>query len=103
MTHTSGIGYEAMLPELAKYRLWTGKQPGTTGLNRAERLDLPLVFEPGTSWMYGMSIDYAGVLVSRLSSLSLEEFMQKNIWDAVGVNNLTFHAGTKIYSGTRAS
>lgn len=92
-----------MSPDLSKYRLWTGKQPGTRGLNRAERLNLPLAFEPGTSWMYGMSIDYAGVLVSRLSNLSLEEYMQKNIWDAVGVENITFHEGREIYSDMRAS
>jgi len=47
--------------------------------------------------MYGMSIDYAGVLVARLSNLNLEEYMQKNVWDAVGAENLTFHLGTHLY------
>ena len=83
-----------MTPDLLKWRKDKGQQPGSRGLSRADRLDLPLLFEPGTSWIYGMSIDYAGVLVSRLSNLTLEEYVQKNILDVLGIKNITFHQGT---------
>lgn len=52
---------------------------------------MPLLFEPGTSWMYGVSTDWAGVLVARLNKMTLEEYMQKNIWDPLGIKNITFH------------
>jgi len=93
LTHTSGFAYDVMIPDLTQYRLSKGQPVGRRGLTRAERLDMPLIFEPGSSWAYGAGIDYAGVVVSRLTGLSLEEYMQKNIWDVVDANNITFHFG----------
>ena len=93
LTHTSGIAYDSTTPALAKYRILQGQPVGVRGLTRAERLDLQLLFEPGSDWVYGMSLDYAGIVVSRLTGIDLEEYMQKNIWDAVGADKITFHQG----------
>jgi len=84
-----------MVPILGQYRLSKGQSSPSPirGLTRAERLDLPLVYEPGSSWTYGPSTDWVGVVVSRLSGLTLEEYMQKNIWDAIDAPNITFHYG----------
>lgn len=50
-----------------------------------ERLDYPLLFEPGQGWQYGCNLDWAGVAVSRLNGgVSLEDYMIEHIWKAVG-------------------
>lgn len=60
-----------------------------------ERLDMPLLFDPGTSWQYGMGYDLTGALIAKLNNLTLEEYFQKYIWDPLGVNNFTFHVQLK--------
>lgn len=41
---------------------------------------MPLVFEPGTRWLYGRSLDWGGVVVSRLhGGISLEQYFVENI------------------------
>jgi methyl acetate hydrolase len=51
----------------------------------------PLVFEPGTHFAYGIGIDWAGHLVSRISGLTLEEYFQQNIWAPCGIKEISFH------------
>lgn len=47
---------------------------------------MPLVFEPGTGWLYGCSLDWAGVVVTRLhGGMSLEEYFVENIWKRLGL------------------
>jgi CubicO group peptidase (beta-lactamase class C family) len=50
----------------------------------------PLVFEPGTSWRYGPGLDWAGLVVVRLTKMGLESYMQQNIFSPLGIHNLTF-------------
>lgn len=66
-----------------------------TGIPIIQRINIPLTFEPGTSWCYGTSTDWVGILVSRLTSLSLEEAMQKYIFDPLSIENFTFHQENK--------
>tara|TARA_A100001391_G_scaffold203100_1_gene194517 strand:+ start:211 stop:2112 length:1902 start_codon:yes stop_codon:yes gene_type:complete len=42
--------------------------------------DLPLLFEPGTDWHYGISTDVLGRVVEVASGLSLDEFFQTRIF-----------------------
>jgi len=84
-----------MAPNIAQWRKSKGQEPGIRGLPMLDRLQMPLVFEPGTSWTYGMSTDWAGLLVARLNNTTLEDYMQKNIWDPLGIKNITFHSELK--------
>lgn len=52
--------------------------------------DAPLLFEPGTSWMYGAGYDAVGVLVSRLNNMGLEAYMRRNIFEPLGLESCTF-------------
>jgi CubicO group peptidase (beta-lactamase class C family) len=60
-----------------------------------KRITVPLLFEPGTSWEYGYSLEWAGLLVMRLNNMSLEAYMQKYLWDPLGIKNITFHLELK--------
>lgn len=45
----------------------------------------------GTSWFYGPSIDWVGVLIERITqSNSLEDYMKQNIWDPLGITDMAF-------------
>lgn len=57
-------------------------------------ITLPLLYEPGTSWSYGVSTDWIGILVSRLNSTSLETYIQDNIWTPLEMKSTTFHQDT---------
>jgi CubicO group peptidase (beta-lactamase class C family) len=80
LAHTSGLGYRFLHPLLMKW----GASVGRTGLPSnmvTERYNTPLLFEPGNGWQYGSSLDWAGVVVSRLNNgMNLEDYMIENIW-----------------------
>jgi CubicO group peptidase (beta-lactamase class C family) len=78
-------------PVLRQYQTARGVTP-TFGGSRSlvESYDYPLLFEPGESWEYSVGIDWAGEMVTRVSNLSLEDYMKKNIWGPLGMNHITF-------------
>lgn len=49
----------------------------------------PLLFEPGTNWNYGVNIDWAGLMVERVSGLSLNDYFQKNIFAPLNLKNIS--------------
>lgn len=60
-----------------------------------ERFDCPLMFEPGESWMYGPSIDFAGLLIERATGQSLEDYMKAHLWGPLGMQNTTFFLSSR--------
>ncbi|KAH7122517.1 beta-lactamase/transpeptidase-like protein [Dendryphion nanum] len=89
LSHSSGIAYDAMYPLLGAWLKSQGKESSMAG-RLLERFDVPLIFEPGTSWMYGPSIDFAGLLIERITKQTLEEYFAKNIWEPLGIKDMTF-------------
>lgn len=91
LTHTSGLGYHFNSPELARWQeeegpgvgvgIWSGTVEGFTE---------PLLFEPGTRWRYSIGIDWAGILVERLSGQGLEDYFQQNIFKPLGIDDISF-------------
>ncbi|GAA5507597.1 serine hydrolase domain-containing protein [Novipirellula caenicola] len=51
---------------------------------------LPLVFEPGTDWQYGISIDVLGRVVEVVSGDSLGDFLRNRIFDPLGMKDTGF-------------
>lgn len=85
LTHTSGLGYKFLHPLLTK---WGNTPEGIAGSASQVvpiRYNTPLIFEPGTGWQYGSSIDWAGCVVRRLhNNMSLEEYFIENIFKPLG-------------------
>ena len=59
---------------------------------------IPLMYEPGTAWRYGVNVDWVGLLVQRLSGLTLDEYFKKNIFARVdgGMPDTTFYPRADI-------
>ncbi|KXS95662.1 hypothetical protein AC578_6251 [Pseudocercospora eumusae] len=91
LTHSSGVTY-GMNPNIVKLELSSGRPSPVERKSAtvAERFDFPMTFEPGTSWEYSPGLDWAGLLLHRLTGLTLEEFEKKYFWDPLGITGLTF-------------
>jgi methyl acetate hydrolase len=84
LTHTSGFAYANWSPTLTQYLKVTKSTPAAVAPL------IPLMFEPGTKWHYGPSVDWAGKLVEKISGLTLEQYFQKNILQPLGMKSTSF-------------
>jgi CubicO group peptidase (beta-lactamase class C family) len=98
LTHTSGIGYAGIgSPEAraiyAKNKITGGLDVKDDKLSAAmTRLgSLPLMFQPGERWMYGLNTDLLGDLVELWSGMTLEDFFTEKIFKPLGMNDTYFN------------
>lgn len=93
LTHTSGMGYAFLRPDtLERYE----KKEGLKGFLEAnigiEGYVRPLLFEPGTHYAYGTGVDWAGILVMRITGQTLDDYFHEHIFGPLGIGReeLTF-------------
>ena len=92
LTHTSGLTYgwgDRPVDKLyAKLKVF---EPDSTLAEKVEKLSkIPLVFEPGKRWKYGVSTDVLGYLVEVVSEMPFEEFLQTKIFKPLGMVDTGF-------------
>lgn len=51
----------------------------------------PLIFEPGDSFSYGYCIDWAGLLIERVTGSGLDTYFQQNIFAPLKITNMAFY------------
>ena len=51
---------------------------------------IPLLYQPGTRWVYSVSMDIQGYIVEKLSGQSLPDFMQQHIFAPLGMKDTGF-------------
>lgn len=89
LTHTSGLAYDFFSADLVRYLQATGGS-----LMGAEDPDVPLLFEPGAGWQYGISTDWAGKLVEAVSGERLGAYVDAHICRPLGMADTTFSPAT---------
>lgn len=52
--------------------------------------DIPLEFDPGTEWNYSVATDIVGVLIERISGLSLPDYFRQHIFGPLGMDDTAF-------------
>jgi CubicO group peptidase (beta-lactamase class C family) len=52
--------------------------------------ELPLMHQPGEKWLYNTGSDVLGVLISRVTGQSLEEFLRDRIFEPLGMADTAF-------------
>ncbi|MDE0636425.1 MAG: serine hydrolase [Candidatus Poribacteria bacterium] len=92
LTHTSGLTYgwgDRPVDKLyAKLKVF---ERDSTLAEKVEKLSkIPLVFEPGKRWKYGVSTDVLGYLVEVVSEMPFEEFLQTKIFKPLGMVDTGF-------------
>jgi CubicO group peptidase (beta-lactamase class C family) len=83
LTHTSGLG-EAEGPEAKKAHTLADLVPLW--------LAQPMQYEPGSKWSYTQSgINAAGRIVEVVSGMPFDAFLQKRVFDPLGMKDTTFY------------
>ena len=88
ITHTAGFVYDIWNPEMDRYMEKTAV-PGVISCQNAA-LMLPLIFDPGERWDYGINIDWVGKAVERASGQRLGDFFAEHIFGPVGMKDTGF-------------
>ena len=56
----------------------------------------PLLFEPGARWNYSLCHDVLAVLAEVVSGMRFSEYMKKNIFEPLDMNNSYYHAPNDV-------
>ncbi len=96
LTHTSGLtyGFHHQHVTDALYRNGGFEWGSPTGLDLAECCDrwaaLPLAFQPGSEWLYGVSTDVLGRVVEVIAGQTLDQFFRERIFDPLKMGDTGF-------------
>ena len=94
LTHTSGLTYgfpgsispvEKMYEEANLFRRDSSLKQMIDKLAK-----LPLVFQPGSAWLYGVAVDVLGYLVQVVSGMPFDEFLRAKILQPLGMIDTDF-------------
>ncbi|MGA7657851.1 MAG: serine hydrolase domain-containing protein [Methylocella sp.] len=88
LTHTSGYGYDIFNPDLRRYIEVVGLPSILSHKN--ESLRVPLLFDPGAGWEYGIGIDLAGKVVEAVSGQPLEAYFRHHIFEPLKMRDTSF-------------
>jgi len=58
-------------------------------INRLSKL--PLLYQPGTKWVYSVSVDIQGYLVEKLSGKTFPEFLRTRLFEPLGMIDTAFY------------
>ncbi len=88
LTHTSGFGYDIWNADLLRYHRETGTPAPRTG--KLAGLTMPLSFDPGTRWQYGIGIDWVGRMVEAVCGQDLEKVFRERLFTPLGMRDTSF-------------
>ena len=80
LTHTAGFAYNAWSAKQQRFTDATGYAPPGRDSFRT-----PLMFDPGTSWLYGVGYDWATRVLEAATGTRLATHMQDNVFGPLGM------------------
>ena len=95
LMHMTGLGWgvegpltiDRFLPAMAALR---GGPEGTLQTMMEKLADKPLVFHPGTRWLYGLSTDVCGRLVEIISGQRFDDYLRAEIFEPLQMHDTAF-------------
>ncbi len=108
MTHTAGFTY-GIIGDTPVDRMYREKDVLDWDSSLDAMIDklagLPLQYQPGSRWVYSISVDIQGYLVEKLSGQSLPEFLQERLFEPLDMRDTGFYVPkekrdrlTRLYS-----
>lgn len=96
MTHTAGMtyGFFSETPVDMAYRkagILSYEDTNETFVNKLAKI--PLLVQPGTRWIYSVSVDVQGRLIEVLSGKPLDTFLRERVFTPLGMKDTGFYAG----------
>src|SRR5204862_5148485 len=74
--------------DVVRYQQVQGLPPVISCQNTT--LQLPLLFDPGERWEYGINIDWAGKMVEAVSGKKLGTYLSENVLGPLGMHDTAF-------------
>jgi CubicO group peptidase (beta-lactamase class C family) len=94
MSHSSGLSYGFLDPGTLIFNAYNERKVNSPATTLAEMMDvladLPLVFQPGTSWEYSVATDVLARLVEVISGQRFDAFIQSRILSPLGMVDTGF-------------
>ena len=86
LTHTAGFGYFFVQPQVLQYYAATampvpGSKAGVT---------MPLMFDPGEAWEYGVATDWVGLVIEAVTGGDLQSYLAAHIFAPLGMTDTAF-------------
>ncbi|KAH7381741.1 beta-lactamase/transpeptidase-like protein [Pyrenochaeta sp. MPI-SDFR-AT-0127] len=81
LSHTAGFAYGFFDPRIPK----TDGLEGIDG-DRNDIVNARLVNQPGSMWEYGVNIDWAGIILERVTGQTLGDYFAENLFKPLGIN-----------------
>jgi CubicO group peptidase (beta-lactamase class C family) len=96
LRHTSGLAYQwnpVLGPLYKNANVASGLLPydGTIEDSVKRLAGVPLLFNPGDRWQYGLSVDVLGRLIEVISGQPLDEFLRERIFVPLGMKDTYFY------------
>lgn len=100
LTHTSGIPYSdykgnslnVVFEKMGLTQVGLSHAAGMTTEEFINRLaKVPLAFQPGERYQYGLNMDVLGRVIEVVSGMKLSDYFRKNIFDPLGMNDTWFY------------
>lgn len=86
LTHTSGLGYAFVQSEILRYYQAVGiPAPGSKA-----SITMPLLFDPGEDWAYGVSTDWVGLAIEAVTGSDLQTYLEGHVFGPLGLKNTAF-------------
>ena len=94
-TMTAGLSYATNTPAFEKARKLTDGKMDTRTVIKC-LAEEPLLFEPGARWNYSLCHDVLAVLAEVVSGMRVSEYMKKNIFEPLDMNNSYYHTPNDV-------
>ncbi len=92
MTHTAGFTYgffgDTPVDQMYKDQNVLGAQSLQEMIERLARI--PLLYQPGSRWVYSVSTDIQGYVIEKLSGQTFPEFLQRRLFGPLGMKDSGF-------------
>ncbi|MBD0860820.1 beta-lactamase family protein [Gordonia sp. zg691] len=88
LTHTAGFGYDFFNETYRRLAVDHGLP--NIGTATAAALGVPLLFDPGTAWEYGIGVDWAGQVIEGITGRRLGEVMTQRVLTPLGMSDTAF-------------
>ena len=86
LTHTSGLGYAFVQPEILR---WFG-HAGMAAPGSHAAITMPLLFDPGERWEYSVATDWAGLAIEAATGSTLGTYLAEHVFEPLGMASTGF-------------
>lgn len=88
LTHTAGLGYFFIHPQVLKYFGAVGMPtPGSLA-----SIQMPLMFDPGDRWEYSVATDWTGLAIEAVTGTRLGDYLTDHVFAPLGMTSTAFLA-----------